>query len=111
MGEQYRLSQQYTFFEEAVNVIQEAIDMTDANAPTRPLYLNVLGNHFHQRYLDTSDLTDLELAIETYSQAVNLSSSQNPFSTAMLWQYCANSLSDFPLTSVCGTWSSFNVGL
>ena len=70
--DQYYLTSEKVDLDKAIEVTQQAVDLTPEGHSDLPALLNNLGSHLSDRYYLTSDKVDLDKAIEVTQQAVDL---------------------------------------
>jgi len=64
--------------ERAIQLWQQAVQLTPPDSPDRPMYLSNLGNGLNDRYIHTGSMADLDEAIRITQEAVQLTSEDSP---------------------------------
>ncbi|KAF7337158.1 hypothetical protein MVEN_02153800 [Mycena venus] len=65
--------------------LQELIVQTPQEHPDLPKYLMMLGTAISERYLDSGDLNDLQVAVQKKQEAIELTPKEHPDRAQWLW--------------------------
>ncbi len=80
----YRRSRQVTDIDQAISVLEQAVQRITPQSPDLPRYLNDLGLAYRDRYRKSRQVTDIDQAISVLEQAVQHITPQSPNSPRYL---------------------------